>query len=111
MLIKEGPVAYFRGLTPSLLLVAPQAGATFTSHNILMSLFVDFSRYNIQFFLKGLVGALGSKKMLFIFFFFLMNIQHCKISDLERGKALQFYFLVQLQKISIENNKPKESTA
>ncbi|CAH1398620.1 unnamed protein product [Nezara viridula] len=42
MLIKEGPVAYFRGLTPSLLLVAPQAGATFTSHNILVSLFVNF---------------------------------------------------------------------
>ena len=41
----EGSFAYFRGLAPSLILVAPQAGVMFTSHNMLMSLLDRFSMY------------------------------------------------------------------
>ncbi|CAH1398624.1 unnamed protein product [Nezara viridula] len=41
MLKDEGVVSLFRGLTPGILLVAPQTGAMFTVHNMLKKLFRD----------------------------------------------------------------------
>uniref|UniRef100_A0A023F057 Mitochondrial thiamine pyrophosphate carrier n=2 Tax=Triatoma infestans TaxID=30076 RepID=A0A023F057_TRIIF len=40
---KEGPTALFKGLTPTLIQVAPQSGVTFLTHNVISRLIQNFS--------------------------------------------------------------------
>ena len=46
MLVREGPLSLFKGLSPTLIQVAPHSGAIFAFHNLFSRIVKDICKYS-----------------------------------------------------------------